>query len=68
MVSAVDQNPVDAGFPHFAEGDFLLAGELGHAGIEALDMAQGKPARPRGAMVWRGRQLGLRRGPRQRGA
>jgi hypothetical protein len=39
MVGAVDQDPVDVGFPHVAECDFLLAGEIGHAGIEARDLA-----------------------------
>jgi len=30
MVGTVDQDAVDAGFPHLSKGDFLLAGEFGH--------------------------------------
>jgi hypothetical protein len=30
-VGAIDQEAVDAGFPHLSEGDFLLAGGFGHA-------------------------------------
>ena len=42
MVGAVDQDP-DFGFPHVSKCDFLRAGKFGHPGIEARDMAQGKP-------------------------
>jgi hypothetical protein len=31
VVGAVDQDPVDVGFPHVSEGDFLLANCLGHS-------------------------------------
>src|ERR1019366_4878490 len=43
MVGAVDQYTAHAHFTHLGERDLVGAGKFGHPGIEARDIAQGKP-------------------------
>ena len=43
VVGTVDQDAVDAGFPHLSESDFLLAGEFGHFPMIPPIAHQGKP-------------------------
>jgi hypothetical protein len=43
IVGAVDQDAVDAGFPHLSEGEFLLAGGFGQCPMIPWIGHRGKP-------------------------